>query len=79
MNACSHSTSKYSICSTSIRAGTPSRSTSTWPSAVVNVNQSYVERGGTTGAHGSPVYFLAKDGSDWEIAAAQNTVVVEVG
>ena len=44
--------------------------------AVVNVNQTYVERGGTTGAHGSPVYFLAKDGSDWEIAAAQNTSVV---
>ncbi|TCC60321.1 SgcJ/EcaC family oxidoreductase [Kribbella pittospori] len=45
--------------------------------AVVNVNQTYVERGGTTGSYGSPVYFLARDGSDWEIAAAQNTVVVE--
>ena len=40
--------------------------------AVVNVNQTYVE----TGGKGSPVYFLAKDGSDWEIAAAQNTIVV---
>lgn len=47
--------------------------------AVVNVNQTYVERDGTTSAHGSPVYFLAKDGSDWEIAAAQNTIVVEPG
>jgi uncharacterized protein (TIGR02246 family) len=48
--------------------------------AVVNVNQEYVRRdGSTTGLpveHGSPVYFLAKDNGSWQIAAAQNTVVV---
>ena len=45
--------------------------------AVVNVNQTYIHRNGQTPAdHGSPVYFLAKDDTQWQIAAAQNTVVV---
>lgn len=48
--------------------------------AVVNVNQRYVRREGSTVEPpvetGSPVYFLAKDDGEWRIAAAQNTVVV---
>jgi uncharacterized protein (TIGR02246 family) len=48
--------------------------------AVVNVNQKYALRSGSTGElpvdTGSPVYFLAKDDGEWRIAAAQNTVVV---
>lgn len=48
--------------------------------AVINVNQRYVRRGGSTEElpveTGSPVYFLAKDEGEWRIAAAQNTVVV---
>ncbi|TCO45559.1 uncharacterized protein (TIGR02246 family) [Kribbella antiqua] len=48
--------------------------------AVVNVNQTYARRVGSTAElpveHGSPVYFLAKDDDTWRIAAAQNTVVV---
>ena len=45
--------------------------------AVVNVNQTYIQRDGETpDDHGSPVYFLAKDDNHWQIAAAQNTVVV---
>ncbi|WBQ07115.1 SgcJ/EcaC family oxidoreductase [Kribbella sp. CA-293567] len=48
--------------------------------AVVNVNQKYALRPGSTAElpveTGSPVYFLAKDAGEWRIAAAQNTVVV---
>jgi uncharacterized protein (TIGR02246 family) len=48
--------------------------------AVVNVNQKYAVRAGSTAElpveTGSPVYFLAKDAGEWRIAAAQNTVVV---
>lgn len=48
--------------------------------AVVNVNQKYARRPGSTAElsveTGSPVYFLAKDDGEWQIAAAQNTVVV---
>jgi uncharacterized protein (TIGR02246 family) len=48
--------------------------------AVVNVNQQYARRPGSTTElpvdTGSPVYFLAKDDGEWRIAAAQNTVVV---
>ena len=48
--------------------------------AVVNVNQKYARRPGSTAElpveTGSPVYFLAKDDGEWRIAAAQNTVVV---
>ncbi|WP_328327625.1 SgcJ/EcaC family oxidoreductase [Kribbella sp. NBC_00382] len=48
--------------------------------AVVNVNQRYAQRPGSTAElpveTGSPVYFLAKDDGEWRIAAAQNTVVV---
>ena len=48
--------------------------------AVVNVNQTYIHRDGETpDDHGSPVYFLAKDDTHWQIAAAQNTVVVPEG
>ncbi|WP_433007898.1 SgcJ/EcaC family oxidoreductase [Kribbella sp. CA-294648] len=48
--------------------------------AVVNVNQKYALRPGSTAElpveTGSPVYLLAKDDGEWRIAAAQNTVVV---
>lgn len=49
--------------------------------AVVNLNQEYVRREGSTAdvlpvEHGRPVYFLVKDDDSWQIAAAQNTVVV---
>ncbi|TDD21547.1 SgcJ/EcaC family oxidoreductase [Kribbella turkmenica] len=58
--------------------------------AVVNVNQTYVRRDESAVEppveHGSPVYLLAKDDKEvprsarplrgWQIAAAQNTVVV---
>ncbi|ADB34310.1 hypothetical protein Kfla_5296 [Kribbella flavida DSM 17836] len=44
--------------------------------AVVNVNQTYHQHDGTATSQGSPVYFLAKDNDTWQIAAAQNTVVV---
>ncbi|MEU4394610.1 SgcJ/EcaC family oxidoreductase [Kribbella sp. NPDC023855] len=51
--------------------------------AVVNVNQKYALRPGSTAElpveTGSPVYFLAKDDGEWRIAAAQNTVVVPEG
>jgi len=51
--------------------------------AVVNVNQKYALRPGSTVElpveTGSPVYFLAKDNGEWRIAAAQNTVVVPEG
>lgn len=51
--------------------------------AVVNVNQKYARRPGSTAElpveTGSPVYFLAKDDGEWRIAAAQNTVVVPEG
>lgn len=48
--------------------------------AVVNVNQKYAVRAGLAVElpveTGTPVYFLAKDNGQWQIAAAQNTVVV---
>jgi uncharacterized protein (TIGR02246 family) len=48
--------------------------------AVVNVNQKYARRPGSTTElpveTGSPVYFLAKEAGHWQIAAAQNTIVV---
>jgi uncharacterized protein (TIGR02246 family) len=45
--------------------------------AVVNVTQTYTPTNPTLPIdHGSPIYFLAKDTTTWQIAAAQNTVVV---
>jgi hypothetical protein len=48
--------------------------------AVVNVNQQYVRREGSSAdvlpvEHGRPVYFLAKDDGSWQFAAAHTVVV----
>ncbi|TDO52171.1 uncharacterized protein (TIGR02246 family) [Kribbella sp. VKM Ac-2527] len=46
--------------------------------AVVNVNQTYLPTNPTLPVdNGSPVYLLAKDTTTWQIAAAQNTIVVK--